>query len=186
MVLQTTYLNDHYREYFNHNNFQLVWIVRNPHAVINSMLHNWSRGALRRLFKACGYQQLDEDQRGRYVRLAHWTFSRLEMACYSYIEKSRQAAEIKHHLSDHQIRFLDYDQLIAEPERSVEDLCEFFEISYSGRVAQSLTRNGSGRATNRLSKDQKILIDKLCSQSWLQNLELATGTQKVGVLVPNE
>ena len=35
---QTTYLNDHYREYFDHKNYKLIWIIRRPEAVVRSML----------------------------------------------------------------------------------------------------------------------------------------------------
>src|SRR5262249_31936917 len=51
---QTTYLNDRYSEYFEHSDFRLIWMVREPRSVVYSMLHNWRRGALNRLYDACG------------------------------------------------------------------------------------------------------------------------------------
>ena len=51
---QTTYLNDWFPEYFDHEAFRLIWIVREPRSVVHSMLYNWKRGALNRLFDACG------------------------------------------------------------------------------------------------------------------------------------
>jgi hypothetical protein len=47
---QTTYLNDRFREYFEHRAFRLIWMLREPRSVVYSMLNNWKRGALNRLF----------------------------------------------------------------------------------------------------------------------------------------
>ncbi len=172
LVLQTTYLNNHYKEYFEYTNFRLVWIVRNPSEVINSMLHNWSRGALRRLFHACGSRQLDEQQSARYARFGHWAFSRLDMACYSYLEKSRQALEISDSLSAEQVNFLDYDYFVAQPELSVRSLCRFFDIDYSENIANSLTGGRQRRAKSQLSDQAKGHISKMCDHAWRQNLKL--------------
>jgi len=172
LVLQTTYLNNHYREYFEHNNFQLIWLIRNPHAVINSMLNNWSRGALRRLFHACGTRQLSDKQLARYTRMGHWGFSRLEMACFSYLEKAHQAGEIRRTLDDNTVRFLNYDRFVKEPETTIQSLCNFAEISYSKQVSHPLGQGRKSKASNRLSEDQKCTISKICNHSWQKTLEL--------------
>ena len=66
---QTTYLNDSYPEYFAHQGYKLIWVVRNPSSVIYSMLYNWRRAALNRLFRHCGAELLDEGERWWYERL---------------------------------------------------------------------------------------------------------------------
>ena len=35
---QTTYLRERYREYFEHDGFKLVWVVREPRAAVSSLL----------------------------------------------------------------------------------------------------------------------------------------------------
>jgi len=176
LVLQTTYLNDHYKEYLQHNNFQLVWVLRNPCEVINSMLHNWSSGALRRLFHACGSKQLDEAQRARYDRFGHWSFSKLDMACYSYIEKSRHAVELSKSLSKDQLRLLDYDQFVSHPQEAIRSLCCFFDVEYTEEVAAALSRRNERRASSKLSEKQKARIKEMCDHSWQQTLKLVPCT----------
>ena len=176
LVLQTTYLNNHYREYFEHSNFQLVWILRNPAEVINSMLHNWSAGALRRLFHACGSRALNEEQLARYQRFGHWPFSRLEMACYSYLEKARQAIELSKTLGKDQLRFLDYDQFVSQPEKTVKALCCFFNVSYSQEVIQTLSKRTQRRASSKLSEKKKNQISEMCDAAWKESLKLVVDT----------
>ena len=43
---QTTYVNERVTEYSEHDDFKLAWVIRNPHAVVSSMLYHWRRGAL--------------------------------------------------------------------------------------------------------------------------------------------
>ena len=176
LVLQTTYLNNHYKEYFQHNNFQLVWILRNPAEVINSMLHNWSAGALRRLFHACGSRQLNEEQLVRYHRFGHWPFTRLEMACYSYLEKARQAIELSKTIGKDQLRFLDYEQLVSQPERTVRALCCFFDVQYSQKVIQTLSKRTQRRASSKLSEKKKNQISEMCDAAWKESLKLVVDT----------
>ena len=38
---QTTYLNERVTEYSKHDDFKLTWVIRNPHAVVSSML--WAK-----------------------------------------------------------------------------------------------------------------------------------------------
>ena len=81
---QTTYVNDHFLEYFEHDNYRLIWVIRRPEAVVRSMLFNWRRGALNRLFRACGRHALNDKGSKRFKRFGTYGFSRAEMACLSY------------------------------------------------------------------------------------------------------
>ena len=180
LVLQTTYLNNHYREYFDHKNFNLIWLIRNPREVINSMLNNWSSGALRRLFHACGSRQLNKKQLARYARIGHWGFSKLEMACYSYLEKSHQALEISRALANHQVTFLDYNRFVAEPHETVRFLCAYSGITYSPQIANTLQRDVRKRATNQLSKTQERTVQEICDDAWHQTLKLTNGQERHG------
>lgn len=69
---QTTYLNERYPEYFEHENFRMVWILRNPHSVVHSMLHNWKDFALNNLFSSCAAQLVEERYRRRHEILGIW------------------------------------------------------------------------------------------------------------------
>lgn len=181
LVLQTTYLNNHYLEYLDHQNFQLVWLVRRPDAVVHSMLSNWSRSALRRLFRACGSLQLNARDKKRYQRFGHWPFSRLDMACYSYVEKARQAGELAAKLPNSQLAFVDYDELVSNPKVAVQRLCRFFAIEYSPTMADELRQTSQAKADSGLSSGQKKRISELCEKSWGENRCLAAGQHQ-----PNE
>jgi hypothetical protein len=37
---QTTYIDDNYHEYFDHKNYKMIWVIRNPYSVVYSMLNN--------------------------------------------------------------------------------------------------------------------------------------------------
>ena len=64
---QTTYLNDSYTEYFEHYDYKLIWVLRNPYSVVYSMLHNWKNGALNRLFHHCGSKLIEGREKWRGI-----------------------------------------------------------------------------------------------------------------------
>ena len=48
---QTTYLDDFYHEYFDHQGrFKLIWVIRNPASVVYSLLYNWPPRSLEGTF----------------------------------------------------------------------------------------------------------------------------------------
>lgn len=169
---QTTYLNDHVHEYFEHDDYRLVWILRNPEAVVTSMLVNWRRGALNRLFRTCGMRALDEQGLRRFQRFGTFGFRRIEKACLSYNVKTAQVHELAARLGRDRLLILDYDVLISERESALPEIFRFASIAYDERYAGKL-RSGSAARKNPLSKTARTLIRDLCDGAYRKASDLA-------------
>ena len=103
------------------------------------------------------------------------------MACYSYVEKARQAGELAAKLPNSQLAFVDYDELVSNPKVAVQRLCRFFAIEYSPTMADELRQTSQAKADSGLSSGQKKRISELCEKSWGENRCLAAGQHQ-----PNE
>jgi hypothetical protein len=168
---QTTYLNDRFAEYFDHEDFRLVWMLREPRSVVYSMLHNWKRDALNRLFDACGEQHLSAD-RPRSL-LKEWIGpSRLDKACASYVAKTRQTRTLLDRLGD-RIAIVDYDDLVSHKDTVLPELCEFASIPYDPELARQL-HGKSVRKGDRLSEWEAEYVDNLCRAAYRDACELRT------------
>lgn len=175
---QTTYLNDHVGEYFEHDDYRLVWILRNPEAVVTSMLVNWRRGALNRLFRACGADALDEQGSRRFRRYGTYGFRRLEMACLSYNVKTAQVHELAARLGADRLFILDYDVLIDERESALPAMFRFASVDYDDRHADMLRSGGAARKSP-LREAARTRIRELCDGEYRRALRLATSLPKV-------
>ncbi len=169
---QTTYVNDHVHEYFEHDNYKLVWILRNPEAVIRSMLYHWRRGALNRLFRACGRHALDEKRAKRFNRFGTHGFRRVEMACLSYNVKTAQVHELAARLGPERLCILDYDDLISRSDTLLPDIFSFASVSYDERFRSRLrTRNRPKR--EQLNESTRIRIREMCEHEYRKAVRLA-------------
>jgi hypothetical protein len=143
---QTTYLNDRYAEYFAHGDFRLIWMLREPHSVVYSMLHNWKRGALTRLYDACGARMLEQAPEPPTLRTLWLGPSRLAKACASYVGKTAQTFALRDCLAG-RLAIVDYDELVAHKRTLLPQICEFAGIRYSEKLADALhdrsVRNGA-------------------------------------------
>lgn len=169
---QTTYINDHYLEYFEHDSYQLIWIVRNPEAVVRSMLYNWRRGALNRLFRACGKHALDEKGARRFKRFGTYGFTRTEMACLSYNVKSAQVHEIAARIGPERLYILDYDDLLDRSDVLLPDVFSFASVSYDERFLQNLRKPDQTRR-ERLNETTREQIRETCQHEYRQVVDLA-------------
>jgi hypothetical protein len=157
---QTTYLNDRFAEYFLHRSFRLIWIIREPHSVVYSMLHNWKRGALNRLYDACGSAKLDLLHSGAWVFDRWRSPSRLEKACASYVAKTEQAFVLHRQLGDRML-IIDYDDLVSSPEPALRRICDFIEIPFDRELGTHLHTH-SIRRGSRLPAWQAERVDNVC------------------------
>jgi hypothetical protein len=168
---QTTYLNDRFLEYLDHDDFRLVWMLREPRSVIYSMLHNWRRGALNRLYAACGRQHLSAD-RPRSL-LSEWMGpSRLEKACASYVAKTHQTRVLRDKLGD-RMAIVDYDDLVSNKDTLFPQLCEFASIPYDKDLIGQLHRK-SVRKGDRMPGWEAEYVDNICRPAYRDALELRT------------
>jgi len=169
---QTTYLNDHVDEYFEHDDYRLVWIIRNPEAVVRSMLFHWRRGALNRLFRACGRHALDTAGTKRFERFGTLGFRRAEKACLSYNVKTAQIHGIAARLGPERLYILDYDNLINRSEILLPDVFSFLSIPYDERLRSRLrrTKKPGGRQLRESLREQ---IQTLCGDEYWRAQRLA-------------
>ena len=169
---QTTYLNDHVLEYFEHDNFKLIWIMRRPEAVVRSMLFHWRRSALNRLFRACGRHALDAKGARRFNRFGTLGFSRAEMACLSYNVKTAQVHDIAARLGPRRLYILDYDDLIDRSDILLPDIFSFASVPYDDRFLRRL-RKRSQPKREQLDESTRKQIRETCESEYRQAVELA-------------
>jgi hypothetical protein len=158
---QTTYLNDRFREYFEHRDFRLIWMLREPRSVVYSMLNNWKRGALNRLFDACGAEVLAQAGERPTLGSAWLGPSRLAKACASYVGKTAQTFELRERLGS-RIAVVDYDELVAKKHELLPKLCEFACVPYDARLADALHDRSVGKR-DRLGPRDAEHVERLCA-----------------------
>ena len=170
--LQTTYLNDRFGEYFEHRNFRLIWMLREPRSVVYSMLNNWKRGALNRLFDACGAEVLAQVDSTSSLRTAWLGPSRLAKACSSYVAKTAQTLELCARLGP-RIAVVDYDELVANKESLLPKLCEFVGLPYEARLGDALHARSVDKR-DQLGPTDSDYVDRFCSAVYGRALEMRT------------
>ncbi|HEY3516937.1 MAG TPA: sulfotransferase domain-containing protein [Gammaproteobacteria bacterium] len=169
---QTTYLNDRFREYFEHRAFRLIWMLREPRSVVYSMLNNWKRGALNRLFDACGAEVLAQSNPAPSVASTWLGPSRLVKACSSYVAKTAQTFELRERLGK-RIAVVDYDDLVAHKQTLLPELCEFVGLPYDARLGDSLHARSVTKREQLGARDAEY-VDRFCSAVYASALSQCT------------
>lgn len=170
---QTTYLNDSVDEYFENEGFRLVWLLRKPQAVVQSMLHNWKYGALRRLFQRCGSTLLGDNELSRYRYFGTAGFSRLRMACLSYNAKTMQTHMLANGLPRERMFIIDYDDLVERKDVVLPALFDFCGLPYDSQHAGVIRRSGKSQRT-LLSKRDGAYVERTCSGEYERALRLTS------------
>ncbi len=158
---QTTYLNDHWPEYLEHDDYRLLWVLRNPASVVLSMLTNWRRGALRRLFRHTGSKRLEAAGLRRYQRFGALGVPRLRMACLSYAAKTAQVLELHRRLPAGRLLVLDYDRLIVERDTQLPQVYAFIGAPWRDDFGAAL-HAGSLAKADRFHEQHRALLDTEC------------------------
>jgi hypothetical protein len=161
---QTTCLNDRYPEYFEHGNFRLLWMLREPRSVVYSMLNNWKRGALNRLFDACGAEVLARADVPRTFASAWLGPPRLAKACASYVAKTAQTRPLLERLGE-RMAVVDYDELVANKYAMLPRLCEFVGVRYDARLAEALHDRSVNKRSKLGSRDADY-VDRFCFDTY--------------------
>lgn len=172
---QTTYLNERYPEYFEHENFRMVWILRNPHSVVHSMLHNWKDFALNNLFSSCAAQLVEERYRRRHEIFGHLGVPRLLRACYAYNAKTSQIKQLRDHLDESRLQVVDYDELVKNKVRILPRIYEFIGQPYKIEYEQAI-KSSSLSKSNRASPREQEVVERLCMPVYKQMLGFQTLT----------
>jgi hypothetical protein len=157
---QTTYLRERYREYFEHDNFKLVWIVREPQATVRSLLSSRSRALPAR--NVLGLSGKSTGGQGA---------SRLEKACAAYLASIRQTAELKERLGE-RLAIVDYDELAADRNRLLPALCRFAGVSCDAHVLRHL--HGKSVRKGSLASFEAAIVDQLALPAYRRARAAAT------------
>lgn len=159
---QTTYLNECYGEYFQHDqDHRIIWVLRNPFSVVYSMLHNWGRFAFNELFSACGASGLNAKEMKRYRMIGQLAISRIRRGCYSYNGKLSQLFELQERYKKNRLIVIDYDDLVLHKEKILPRLYELIELKYDDSYANKL-HSRNIKKSNRLSARSQRTITELC------------------------
>jgi len=159
---QTTYLNECFPEYFQHPaKFKLIWLLRNPHSVVYSLIHNWKRFALNELYLACGMQITPDDIVNRYNRFGLFAVNRLTRACMSYNAKISQIYQILEKLTSENVYVIDYDELVKKKHILLPDLYDFIGLSYNEKYADAILSSSLKKA-DKLSTRERKMVDDVC------------------------
>jgi hypothetical protein len=145
---QTSFVRERYREYFAHDDYRLVWIVREPRAAVRSLLgHRQQRVLPRRTALGLAAKSAN----GQCA-------SRLEKACATYVATIRQTLELKERLGE-RIAVVDYDDLVGDRARLLPALCRFASVGCDSRVLRHL--HGKSVRKSALASWEARIIDDL-------------------------
>jgi hypothetical protein len=158
---QTTYLNSSYPEYFEHCDYKLIWVLRNPASVIYSMLCNWKHAALNRLFQHCGSTLLNEKEQRRYERLGAFSIPRLRRACLSYNAKTSQIFTLRERLGDNCLFIIDYEKLTSDKNTVLPAIYSFIGLPYRDNYAAMLHSSSLNKA-KIFYEQHRYIIDDNC------------------------
>ena len=149
---QTTYLRERWHEYFEHEGFRLVWIVREPRAAVHSLLGNRQKQLPRRT--ALGLAGKSAEGHAA---------SRLERACAAYVASIRQTLELKQRLGS-RVAIVDYDELARNRERLLPALCRFASVDCDTALLRHL--HGKSVRKGALASWEAMVIDELASPAY--------------------
>jgi hypothetical protein len=157
---QTTYVRERYTEYFDHQRFKLVWIVREPRAAVRSLLESRDRALPQRT--ALGLSGKSPLGQGA---------SRLEKACAAYLASIRQTLELKERLGE-RVAVVDYDELAADRSRLLPALCRFAAVGCDAYVLRHL--HGKSVRKGVLASWEAAIVDQLAMPAYRRARSAAT------------
>lgn len=171
---QTTYLNECYKEYFEHNNgHKIIWVLRNPFSVVYSLLYNWNSLALTSLFKSCGAHLLEGVYKRRYERFGRFGVGRVRRACLAYNGKVSQFFELKDRIAPDRLLIIDYDDLVMNKNNILPDIYRFIDLEYKKDYASTIHSRSVNNA-KRLSRREVAVVESLCMPIYLKTRSILT------------
>jgi len=170
---QTTYLNERRDEYrLLGPDQRLIWVIRNPHSVVYSMVHNWRRYALEELYRSCGRDAAGDDAvvpRWQCLLGDGWA----EKASHAYRGKAGQVFELRKMLGPDRLMVVDYDALVREPATWLPRVFAFIGVPADPVVAARVRRDSIAKS-QRLSEAERALVDRLAQPTYERTLALVS------------
>ena len=169
---QTTYLDQCYREYYQHGGaFKIIWVLRNPYSTIYSLLYNWPSRALDNTFKSFAAPSLSGADKLAYKLRGLKGVSRVKRAASIYNSKLSQLFELRTNLNANRLQVIDYDDLVLNKTALLPKLYRFIELDYHPAYAEKI-HSKSLKKSSGLSEQEHNTIQRLCEPDYLQAKEL--------------
>jgi len=155
---QTTYLDECYREYYEHHGqFKIIWVIRNPYSVITSLLYNWRATALVRTFNTCATNQLQGIEKKLYsIGGSRW-INRARQASLVYKAKTLQLIELMDNLGPDRVFVVDYDDLVLHRDAILRQIYQFVDLDYDPVYGNPVHDKSIGKKS-RLSELEKRIV----------------------------
>lgn len=174
-VFQTTYLDDHYREYIEHQGqFKLIWIIRNPASVIYSLLYNWPARSLEGTFNFYVLEKMKKIDQMMYSLIGSIWISRVRKACLLYKAKNSQLLRLVEAMGGKTIFVVDYDDLVQKKETILPQIYRFVGLEYGEEYLQKIN-NKSIDKKKQLSRQELGIIRQVAEPTY-RNLRLLKST----------
>lgn len=176
---QTTYMYDSLGEYAARIAGQkVIWVLRNPHSVVCSMLYNWKLSALNELFMGCGIRYLREPYRYRLQRFGILGVPRIVRACLAYRAKLDEVFFLRERLPETALTIIDYDDMVSAKHQVLPAIYAQIGLSYKPEYGDRL-KAASLEKSKRLSDAERRQVDAICldiyqSARQLINLKVET------------
>ena len=170
---QTTYLNERYREYYDHPGHRIIWSLRNPYSVVYSMAYNWKNFALNELFISCGLPYMNAKDRVNFQRFFVYGVPPIRRAAYAFCGKVSQVFELSEKLGHDSIAILEYDNLVKNKSSVLPEVYEFINLPYNIAYADPISQR-SIHKMDKLTDKEKQIIDSICSPVYERALKLVT------------
>lgn len=152
---QTTFLNECYREYIDTpKSVKIIWVLRNPVDVVNSMLNHWRSSALWELYTYCGFSS----KNAKKTSLLFFPFKRVEIACASYCGKLSQLLELATVLPSNKLLVVNYENLLENGHSILPSVFKFANLEYDFSYALKLHKTNNVPVCNRLRSE----IEEYC------------------------
>ena len=170
---QTTYLNECVEDYFNHvGHYKLIWIVRNPHSVVCSMLYNWGNFAFNELFDSCGSKLLQDKDNRRYKKFGKFVIPKIKRGCLSYNAKTTQILMLRERIPKDDLLIVDYDNLVENSQAKLEIIYNFIDLPFKNDYSDKLKSTSINKYQKFSAKQIKYISD-LCLETYKQVQSLA-------------
>lgn len=172
---QTTYLNECYHEYYLfQDRVKLVWVLRNPVAVVWSMVNNWKHFALNELYNACGTKYHKLSVRGEglgWLRRFFGGPDQLTKACLAYKGKTEQLFELSREISTKNLIIVEYEDIVLKPAEMLPKIFRFIDEPYLPEY-MSVIHDRSLTKHQTFKPAQRAKIKEHCGAVYIQAKEL--------------
>ena len=170
---QTTYLNERYREYYDHPGHKIIWSLRNPYSVVYSMAYNWKSFALNELFVSCGLPFMDAKDRINFQRFFVYGVPPIKRAAYAFCGKVSQVFELCEKLDPDSIAILEYDNLVKNKSTILPKVYDFINLPYDPAYADPISQRSVNKM-DKLTDKEKQMIGSICGPVYESALKLIT------------